>query len=135
MSKVTTLIILFLAATPPAAAHNAGNHAGHDTWTLDPYIVVPLAITGVLFVIGALRLWRRSSTAHPVIVWRSLAFAAGWITLAGALVSPLHWLAERAFTFHMIARVKRWSRPQSAAPNALLMPAAPPHATLLLSPS
>ena len=34
--------------------------------------------------------------------WRTLAFVAGWLTLSGALVSPLHWLGEHLFTFHMI---------------------------------
>jgi putative membrane protein len=33
---------------------------------------------------------------------RTISFALGWIALAGALVSPLHWLGEHLFTFHMI---------------------------------
>jgi cytochrome c oxidase assembly factor CtaG len=30
------------------------------------------------------------------------AYGAGWAALAAALVSPLHWLGEHLFTFHMI---------------------------------
>ncbi len=34
--------------------------------------------------------------------WQALAYAAGWLPLAAALVSPLHWLGERLFTAHMV---------------------------------
>jgi len=35
-------------------------------------------------------------------LWQATAYATGWLALAGALVSPLHWLGEHLFTAHMI---------------------------------
>jgi putative membrane protein len=34
--------------------------------------------------------------------WRALAFFASWLSLTVALVSPVHWLGEHLFSFHMI---------------------------------
>jgi cytochrome c oxidase assembly factor CtaG len=48
------------------------------------------------------KLWRRAYESRTAIAWRAAAYGMGWITLAGALVSPLHWLGEHLFTFHMI---------------------------------
>jgi cytochrome c oxidase assembly factor CtaG len=47
-------------------------------------------------------LWRRTPINRPFRAWRAAAYGIGWLTLAGALVSPLHWLGEHLFTFHMI---------------------------------
>lgn len=44
----------------------------------------------------------RSSAGRRVFMHRLLAYWAGWLVLAAALVSPLHWLGEQLFTFHMI---------------------------------
>jgi cytochrome c oxidase assembly factor CtaG len=47
-------------------------------------------------------LWKRTPVNRPVRAWRAAAYGIGWLTLAGALVSPLHWLGEHLFAFHMI---------------------------------
>jgi len=70
-------------------------------WTFDPWVVAPLLVLALLYAIGACRLWER--TAHRAIRIRyDIAWLCGWLSLAGALVSPLHWLGERLFAFHMI---------------------------------
>lgn len=71
-------------------------------WTLIPSILVPLALSLVLFVAGHYRLWHRSRLGRGVLHRRGLWFAAGWLTLVAAAVSPLHEAGEQSFTLHMI---------------------------------
>jgi putative membrane protein len=101
MPTLIVLSILLFSVAPQAAAHGAEAHGGL-LWSFDPFVVSPLAFAGALYVAGSCRLWTRSSAAHPAIAWRGVAFAGGWFSLTAALVSPLHWLGEHLFTFHMI---------------------------------
>lgn len=56
----------------------------------------------MLYAVGFARLWRRSDRGRPRLRRDLLLFAAGWLILAGALVSPLHEAGEASFAFHMI---------------------------------
>jgi putative membrane protein len=46
-------------------------------------------------------LWRNAGSGHGVGRWEIAAFAAGWVTLALSLVSPLHQLGGVLFSAHM----------------------------------
>jgi putative membrane protein len=95
------LLALLLAVPAAARAHGGAHQAdpGPPGWTLDPWLLVPLGAALAVYLIGFVRLTRRASTRH----WAGLGlFLAGWLVLAGAMVSPLHQLGERSFTFHMI---------------------------------
>ena len=70
-------------------------------WTFDPWIVTPLLLLATLYGIGSVVL-RRRSLRQPRRIWQVASFWCGWLTLAGSLTSPLHWLGEHLFTFHMI---------------------------------
>jgi cytochrome c oxidase assembly factor CtaG len=98
-----TIAAVLLAAcwTRSALGHGVVAEGSRIAWTFDPWVVVPLLVLGLLYVFGACRLWQRAAR-HPVHVRQNLAFLCGWISLAGALLSPLHWLGERMFAFHMI---------------------------------
>lgn len=86
-----------------ALAHDGQVHwQTFETWTWDARIIVPLAVSAGLYIAGITRLWRRAGAGRGVRAWQAGCFLAGWILLAGALVSPLHWLGERLFTAHMI---------------------------------
>jgi len=95
-------LALFAAAasgwTSPATAHGGHEHPEAPGWTLDPLVTVPLGLLLLVFLIGLARLAIRSNVDRP----RSWLFAAGWLVLAAALVSPLHEGGERSFTLHMI---------------------------------
>ncbi|UWZ84140.1 cytochrome c oxidase assembly protein [Occallatibacter riparius] len=66
-------------------------------WSFEPAIVIPLlALLGV-YTAGASR---RGNVAS--LRWRHASFAAGWGTLALALVSPIHELGEQLFSAHML---------------------------------
>src|SRR3954465_11028315 len=71
-------------------------------WTLTLPITLPLATLLLLYAIGAFRLWHRSANSRRLRLRHAVVFAAGWLVLAIALVSPLHALGERVFTAHMI---------------------------------
>jgi putative membrane protein len=70
-------------------------------WTFDALVVVPLAITAAFYAVGLVRLWRRAGVGRGIAVWQALSFAAGWLTLVAALMSPIAWLSEILFSVHM----------------------------------
>lgn len=101
MRTLAVAVAFMFAAGPAAFAHGGDAEQVYLAWTFDPWIVTPLAVAGASYAVGAIRLWRR---AGPSLArFRSgAAYVAGWTSLAVALISPLHWLGERVFTFHMI---------------------------------
>ncbi len=58
------------------------------SWSFDPGVVIPLALTAFLYVRGAHR--------HSAYFW------AGWTVLALALISPIHEMGEELFSAHMV---------------------------------
>lgn len=81
----------------PALAH--GGEGGE--WLGEPWVLVPLLLSGGLYAAGLLRLWRTAGPGRG-IRWRQAAcYAAGWLTLALALLSPLHEAGESSFAAHM----------------------------------
>jgi cytochrome c oxidase assembly factor CtaG len=71
-----------------------------QSWTFEPWIIVPALLTGAIYLRG----WWQLHRALPknFSVWRLIAFQAGLLTLFLALASPLHPLAELLLQFHMI---------------------------------
>jgi putative membrane protein len=99
----TVAVTLFLIGLPSHAhAHGTESHGATASWTYDPWVVIPLLIAGILYALGSSVLARRSVVGRNVRGWHSVAYIAGWLSLTLALVSPLHWLGEHLFTFHMI---------------------------------
>jgi putative membrane protein len=79
-----------------------GAAAPGDGWTLALPITLPLAVLALIYVVGAGRLWRRSSRGRTLRLRQALLFTAGWSVLTAALVSPIHVLGEQVFAAHMI---------------------------------
>jgi cytochrome c oxidase assembly factor CtaG len=98
----TVAFTSFVLSAGPALAHGNEPHGAVATWTFDPWIVTPLLVVGLLYAAGSAVLWRRTAIARQVRGWQALAYFTGWMSLALALISPLHWLGEHLFTFHMI---------------------------------
>jgi len=65
------------------------------TWKLDPFAASALAVSAALYLLG---LWRMKGSLPRFEV---AAFAAGWLTLAVALLSPIATLSEWLFSVHM----------------------------------
>lgn len=60
-----------------------------------------LAMSGLMYTVGVLRLWRRGAVGRGLRPWEIGAFALGWLTIVLAQVSPLAWLSEQLFSAHM----------------------------------
>lgn len=74
------------------------------SWTSAPGVVLAL----VLYLAIYLWRWHRSRTPgepHPPSVWRLLAFLAGLLVLAAALISPIDRLGEQILAMHMVQHV------------------------------
>lgn len=96
------IALLALVAAAPALAHGGHVHADAPAgWTWDPWITLPLAATALLFAAGHRALAARSGRGAAALGRRARLFAAGWLVLAAALVSPLHAAGERSFAAHM----------------------------------
>lgn len=74
----------------------SGAHGGHD---VPLAVAIPMAVSAAWYVIGFARLWRRA--ARRDYLRHGACFAAGWLGLGVALLSPLDALADTSFAAHM----------------------------------
>ncbi|MBR0645407.1 cytochrome c oxidase assembly protein [Plastoroseomonas hellenica] len=104
MRALAPRAVLALAAVLPAAAlaHGDAMEDGRLPWTFDPWVVTPLLACLLLYGLGLSALWRRAGAGRGIGMAQAVAYLCGWLALAGALTSPLHWLGEHLFTAHMI---------------------------------
>jgi putative membrane protein len=92
-----------IAGLVPGKALAHADHANLTAaWSFDPWIVIPLLLSGGLYMLGTARLWRHAGTGRGIHPRQVGCYGAGWLLLAGALVSPLHWMGEHLFTAHMV---------------------------------
>ncbi|WP_037075384.1 cytochrome c oxidase assembly protein [Rhizobium mesoamericanum] len=96
------LALLLSVVARMVSAHELAGNTLQPTWTFDPWIATPICVAGVLYARGFLAVWRRAGRGRRVMLRRSICFWSGWLALAGALISPLHWLGEHLFFAHMI---------------------------------
>jgi putative membrane protein len=92
-----SLLALLLFGGAVAMAHTGEPLEPHDLWTawrFEPGTTIPLAISALLYALGAKR-------SRGVSARQMLCFWSGWLTLSLALVSPLHPLGEALFSAHM----------------------------------
>jgi putative membrane protein len=97
---VRTLTVAALGCAVPALslAHPGEQLQSHDLWSaweFDPGVVLPVALAAVLYAIGSRKHF--GLTQNQI-----LSFWAGWISLAIALVSPIHPLGQALFSAHMV---------------------------------
>lgn len=71
-------------------------------WSVDPWVLALLLVSGVLYARGVWRLWSAAGWGRGIGRTQVFAFAAGWLTLVLALVSPLDTLGGRLFSAHMV---------------------------------
>lgn len=70
-------------------------------WSWEPAVLAGLAVTAALYARGMGRLRARSRRRARARRTEALAFWAGWVALAAALLSPLHRLGEVLLAAHM----------------------------------
>jgi putative membrane protein len=70
-------------------------------WEFEPGIILPLALSAGLYVIGATRMWRAAGVGHGITRAEAAWFAFGWSILVLALLSPIHTIGQFLFSVHM----------------------------------
>jgi putative membrane protein len=73
-----------------------------QNWSFEPWVVAPLALSATLYALGVARLWRHAGGLRGIGRRQVAAFAAGWVVLVIALVSPLDTLGASFFSAHMV---------------------------------
>jgi putative membrane protein len=89
---VRCLSLALLLIAPLARAHSVQAEsaaAALPRWGAEPWVLALLALSLGLYLAGAWRLWQRSRGGRSALLRHAGLFAAGWLTLAGALASPL----------------------------------------------
>ncbi len=99
MAGDPALLSLCLASQPATAPHDLWT-----SWSFAPEVVVPLLLVLGVYVRGLIA---QSGRPHidRVAPWQVACFAAGWLVLAIALVSPLCRLAATLVSAHMVQHV------------------------------
>lgn len=95
--------LIALLAAKPVWAHDGAIYTERwwAAWNSDPIIVGGLALFAWFYGRGVYRLWQQAGTGRGVARWQTAAFAAGWLALAVALLSPLDYLSHWLFAAHM----------------------------------
>lgn len=92
------LLALVAVATMPAWGEPVSTTTREIHWSWDPGTTIPLALAALLYIVGLVRMRRVSAPIH----WKSVAcFAGGWVSLLGALNSPIHSIGDQLFWVHM----------------------------------
>ena len=99
MSATRSTLITALFLLPSSALAHAGGDTG---WFSEPWVLGPLLLSGGLYAAGLARLWGSAGAGRGIRPWQALCYAAGWLVLAGALLSPLHAAGATSFAAHMV---------------------------------
>jgi putative membrane protein len=86
----------------PALAHSTDSPHAEPGWTLQPWLLILLGGSLILYAWGWFRLHGKAGRGRSVLIRRSALFAAGWVALFIAAVSPLHEAGDRSFALHMV---------------------------------
>jgi len=71
-------------------------------WTLDPMVLAPLLIGGLIYGLGVVNLWRRAGYGRGASPGQVASFAGGWLLMGVALVTPVHEWSMELFWVHMV---------------------------------
>ncbi len=87
-------------------AHTGSHHLEPDEvlhwWSWQPVVIALLALTAAIYFGGLARLWLAAKMGRGISRLQAVAFAAGWLALVIALVSPVDALGGILFSAHMV---------------------------------
>lgn len=83
-----------------AWAHATGDHADYDFgWSFEPWVLLPLLATALLYYTGIGQFNKRGKAGRRI---KTALFWTGLVSMALALMSPLHTYGTHIFTAHMV---------------------------------
>lgn len=97
--------LLTLVRPDRAFAHAGQPPEPHDLWTawsIEPQVLLSLAIAGWVYARGVRTLWRRAGAGRGISYRQVRCFAAGLAVLAIALISPVDSVGSALFSVHMV---------------------------------
>jgi putative membrane protein len=74
-------------------------------WHWDPWIYIPLLLSGGMYVLGVRALWRAAGEGHGVRRVEVAAFLTGLWVLGMSLLSPIHAAGGALFSLHMVQHI------------------------------
>lgn len=101
---VTLLLLYSYAGQRSVQAHAGIPPAPHDLWQAwhwDPWLLLGLSLTTLLYGRAVIILWRRAGVGRGVSWGQVWLFGLGMVTLFVALISPLDALSTALFSAHM----------------------------------
>ena len=103
MKRFSICSLAIVLLTVAVSAHDGPHNEAEllSSWAFDPLVVVSLLASAFVYGLGLFRLWRTTKVGSAIGGWEASAFAAGWLSLALALISPLHPWGEVLFSAHM----------------------------------
>jgi len=102
--RSSALIAMLIFLLGIATAHEGNEHATSVFGDLEFSQIltsIGLLISLAVYLTGLFRLWRIAGRGHGLGVAAAASFLAGWLSLTGALIGPLHDLSESLFSAHM----------------------------------
>jgi cytochrome c oxidase assembly factor CtaG len=102
MRALAAALIVLLLPAQAALAHGGASHVPEPAWSFDPWVTLPLLLSLLLYLLGTATVWRHAGSGRGIRRGQVAAYLLGWLCLAAALVSPLHWLGEHLFVAHMV---------------------------------
>src|SRR5437762_6162146 len=70
-------------------------------WNLEPALLIPLALTALVYLWGLRNVWRRAGAGHGIALRHCMSFMGALLALVVALLSPLDALSGVLFSAHM----------------------------------
>ena len=74
-------------------------------WSLDPFVVVPIAAGAALYGLGLYRAWSRAGVGRAVTQAQVAAVACGTLALGASLIWPLDAMGDSLFVAHMAQHI------------------------------
>jgi cytochrome c oxidase assembly factor CtaG len=93
-----------LIAAAIASAHEGEDHSLSIFQNIETSQILTglgLIVCVAVYGVGISRLWRSAGRGHGISVRSAASFFAGWLSLAIALIGPVHTLSEALFSAHM----------------------------------
>lgn len=103
MNRWVQIISVMLAVPLLTWGHGGEIHAPNiwALWEFDPLIIGLLVCSAAIYSLGLRNLWRSAGVGRGIRKSEAACYLFGWLSLAIALVSPVHLLGELLFLMHM----------------------------------